>query len=280
MELLHSIFAITAIRGESVQTRAPFENKFLLVYVHIWVLYSPFNYFYLYTYIFLFPLEASTSESIILRGGEMESWWPSQYKGEMPFICRLLRLFSLKTVLVHLYPLQKVLQSRTARDVSKLSLVTGRSRVPILLFKSLRGELAIAEKFGQYKQIKSGNCSVVTQWFHSLICTVILHYPLIVTYTFRSPNMKDKYRIHWKLCNSPRRPPAWAKKAFSACSCCHLLVPKLWAIPSSPKLSFIFTVEKKKVCGKQWERRLAEKAAIMWPVTPRGGHTISFKHRE
>lgn len=72
-------------------------------------------------------------------------------------------------------------------------LVTGASQISIPLSKSLRCELAIAEKLGQYKQIKSGSYSVVTQSFRSPICTVILHYPLIVTYTFHSPNMEDKY---------------------------------------------------------------------------------------
>lgn len=145
----------------------------------------------------------SPMEEKYIHGGRVN------VKGGIPFICRLLRFFSLKPVLVHLYPAQRALQRRRPGEVSKISLVAGRSQISIPL--SLRGELAIAKKFGQYKQIKSGNCSVVTQSFHSLIYTVILHYPLIVTYTFHSPNMKDKYWIHLKLYHLPGWPAGQGK---------------------------------------------------------------------
>lgn len=90
-------------------------------------------------------------------------------------------------------------------------LVTGSSQISMPLSKPLRGELAIAEKLGQYKQIKSGSYSVVTQSFHSPICTVILHYPLIVTYTFHSPNMEDKHWIRLKLHRFPGCPAGRGK---------------------------------------------------------------------
>lgn len=134
----------------------------------------------------------------------------------------------------------------------------GRSQISIPPFKFLRGELAIAKKFGQYKQIKSGNCSVVTQSFHSLIYTVILHYPLIVTYTFHSPNMKDKYWNHLKLCHFPGW-PAGQGKHFQ-----RVLAAIYWSHSSERALHpwnfSVFTSEKKKVYSRQWEMQLNRKS--------------------
>lgn len=155
-----------------------------VLYIQTYLIHVLFNFFF-------FP-EVSVAESRIPYGGQINSWWMRRYF----FYLQIAAISRPKNnVSLPLFRIQ-----RRPREVSKIALVTARSQIFIpSLFKSLRGELAIAKKFGQFKQIKSGDCSAVAQSFHSPICTVILHYPLIVTYTFHSPNMKDKYWIHLNL---------------------------------------------------------------------------------
>lgn len=184
--------------------------------MHIWGLCSCFNCFYFFRKI--------CSREQNPPWGKKTSW-PS-VKGDISFICRFLRLFSLRAVLIT-FTLQR--KCNREGEPGKL-LVTGSSQISIRLSKSLRGELAIAEKLGQFKQIKSGSYSVVTQSFHSPICTVILHYPLIVTYTFHSPNMEDKYWIRLKLHRFPGC-PAGPGKPFL-----RVLAAIYWSHGSEPAL--------------------------------------------
>lgn len=197
-------------------------------------------------------------------------------KGDIPFICKLLQLFSLKAVLVHLYPAQKALQRRRPGEVSKISPVAGWSQISTPLFKFLRGELAIAKKFGQYKQIKPGNCSEVTQSFHSLICTVILHYPLIVTYTFHSPNMKDKYWTHLKLYHFPGWPAGQEKHVQ------RVLAAIYWSHSSERSLHpWNFSQSRRKrSMANSGKCSSTGTAAIMSPMGLGGPHAVHVKHRE
>lgn len=146
-------------------------------------------------------------------------------KGDIPFICKLLPLFRLKAVLVHLYPAQKALQRRRPREVSKISPVAGWSQISTPLFKFLRGELAIAKKFGQYKQIKPGNCSEVTGISLSYLhCNIAL--PSNCHLYFSLSKYERQILNPFEVVPLPRL-TGWAGKACSACSCCHLLVPQL-----------------------------------------------------
>lgn len=163
-------------------------------------------------------------------------------------------------------------------------LVTGSSQISIPLSKPLRGELAIAEKLGQYKQIKSGSYSVVTQSFRSPICTVILHYPLIVTYTFHSPNMEDKYWIRLKLHCFPGC-PAGRGKLFL-----RVLAAIYWSYGSEPAYhpsNFpLFSQPRRKtsmassgnVSKFHWEMHQMKKGVVMSPLALEG-HGVNFKHR-
>lgn len=159
----------------------------------------------------------------------------AECKGRYFFHLQISAILSLKAVLINF-----TLHRKYNREGGPGKfLVTGSSQISIPLSRSLRGELAIAEKLGQYKQIKSGSYSVVTQSFRSPICTVILHYPLIVTYTFHSPNMEDKYWIRLKLRRFPGC-PAGQRSLF-----CVFLLPStgptaaalhLWNLPPFSQL--------------------------------------------
>ena len=153
------------------------------------------------------------AETRIPYGGETRPWRQGKCKGRYAFHLQIAATFQPKpSVSSPLFCTESVAEE--AQGSFQNTSAGWQSQTSVPLLQSLRGELPIAEKFGPYKQIKSGNCSAVTQPFHSLICTVILHYPLIVTYTFLSPNTQDK---HWIRLKSQRSLAGWLgeKSVFS-----------------------------------------------------------------
>lgn len=173
------------------------KKKIILVYVHIWGLCSCFNRFW----VFFFGKDLWQRAEFPMK---KKTYMRAECKGRYFFHLQISATFQPKS--------NVTLPRRCNREGGPGKfLVTGSSQISMPLSKPLRGELAIAEKLGQYKQIKSGSYSVVTQSFHSPICTVILHYPLIVTYTFHSPNMEDKHWIRLKLHRFPGCPAGRGK---------------------------------------------------------------------